>query len=88
VADGEQVFALHVQPSRNSVVLMVGIDIVLELLHAVRRKVSGRCKLLTRVPGCHLNAELIEKFEPEPEIEKDAISARRAARMRKRPLLR
>ena len=41
-ANGEQIFALHVQPGRDSVVPMVGINIVLKPLHAVRRKALGK----------------------------------------------
>jgi hypothetical protein len=40
-ANGEQILALHVQPGRNNVVPMIGIDIVLEPLHAVWRKALG-----------------------------------------------
>ena len=41
-ANGQQIFTLHVQPGRDSVVLMVGINIVLEPLHAVRREALGK----------------------------------------------
>ena len=40
-ANGEQIFALHMQPGRDGVVPMIGVDIVLEPLHAVRRKALG-----------------------------------------------
>jgi hypothetical protein len=31
--------------------------------------VSGRCKVAIRIPGRRLDAQLVEKFEPEAEIE-------------------